>query len=82
MTCTAPGWDALPPDRPAAAEPEAVAPEPVAAAASVPESAPTPEPEPAMAAASTEPVIGPAVQPIVIGTSDVAVEKKRGWWRR
>lgn len=86
-----PGSENVPPDRPTAAAPvpetaaESVAsspaaPEPVAATASTPE--PESALEPAMDGASSEPVIGPAVQPVVIGGSDVAVEKKRGWWRR
>jgi hypothetical protein len=33
--------------------------------------------------ASREPLIGPAVLPIVLGTPEAAVtEKKRGWWRK
>jgi ribonuclease E len=33
-------------------------------------------------AGATEPVAGPVVQPVVIGTSEATGEKKRGWWRR
>ncbi len=57
----------------------AAVPEPVAATPPEPEpvQAPEPEPEPAPA----EPVVGPAIQPIVIGEAP-PVEKKRGWWRR
>jgi len=29
-----------------------------------------------------EPVAGPVLQPVVIGTSEATGEKKRGWWRR
>jgi ribonuclease E len=32
--------------------------------------------------ASTEPVVGPAIKPVVIGQDEVPVERKRGWWRR
>jgi ribonuclease E len=31
---------------------------------------------------SSEPVAGPIIQPVVIGTAETAGEKKRGWWRR
>ena len=58
-----------------------VVPEPVAETPPEPEpvqaSAPEPEPEPAPA----EPIVGPAIQPVVIGEAP-PVEKKRGWWRR
>jgi len=60
----------------AAAEPVVeVVPEPA------PEPVPEPEPEPEPEPVSTEPVVGPAIQPIVIGEAP-PVEKKRGWWRR
>ena len=39
---------------------------------------PTPEPEPL----SAEPVVGPAIQPVIIGQADIKVEPKRGWWKR
>jgi hypothetical protein len=38
--------------------------------------------DPADVAASTEPVVGPAIKPVVIGSDPVVVERKRGWWRR
>ena len=38
--------------------------------------------DPVDVAASTEPVVGPAIKPVVIGESDTTVERKRGWWRR
>ena len=38
--------------------------------------------DPVDVAASTEPVVGPAIKPVVIGTGENAVERKRGWWRR
>ncbi len=51
------------------AEPEAVAAEPVV----------TPEELPS----APEPVVGPAVKPLVIGQDEIpAAERKRGWWRR
>ena len=68
-------------------EPELVAaapaPEPVAAA-------PAPEPEPIAVAPApapappppAEPVIGPAIQPVVIGEAGPEAPKKKGWWRR
>jgi ribonuclease E len=58
------------------------------AAAPVAASSPQPPPatngkvEPAPAAEAAEPVAGPVVQPVVIGESETAGEKKRGWWRR
>jgi hypothetical protein len=38
--------------------------------------------DPADIAASTEPVVGPAIKPVVIGSDPVVAERKRGWWRR
>jgi ribonuclease E len=35
------------------------------------------EPPPA-----NEPVVGPAIKPVVIGQDEAPVERKRGWWRR
>ena len=67
---------AAPPPEP---EPEAV--EQQAPAEPAPITAATPEPEPLVAANDEAPE--PAVKPIIIGgEQDVAVEKKRGWWRR
>ena len=37
---------------------------------------------PAGAAASSEPVVGPAIQPVIIGAGETAAAGKRGWWRR
>jgi ribonuclease E len=48
-------------------------PEPIVPLAAAPEHVPEPEPEPEA---------GPAIKPILIGSGDVASEKKRGWWRR
>jgi ribonuclease E len=31
---------------------------------------------------SPEPIVGPIIQPVVIGTTEASGEKKRGWWRR
>jgi ribonuclease E len=33
-------------------------------------------------APSVEPFTGPVIQPVVIGATETAGEKKRGWWRR
>jgi ribonuclease E len=67
-----------------APEPEPVA-EPMAAVALAPEPAPEPvvvaAPEPQPEPVRQEPVVGPAIQPIVIGEAPPA-EIKRGWWRR
>lgn len=61
--------EALAPVEPPAPEP---APAPVAA-----EPAPAPQPEKA------EPVIGPAIQPVVLGDgAEVARPKRQGWWKR
>jgi ribonuclease E len=38
--------------------------------------------DPVDVAESTEPVAGPAIKPVVIGEAEIAVERKRGWWRR
>jgi ribonuclease E len=32
--------------------------------------------------ASTGPIVGPAIKPVVIGAGEAAAERKRGWWRR
>ena len=65
----APVAEALAPVEPPAPEP---APAPVAA-----EPAPAPQPEKA------EPVIGPAIQPVVLGDgAEVARPKRQGWWKR
>jgi hypothetical protein len=29
-----------------------------------------------------DPIVGPAIQPVVIGAGEPTVEKKRGWWRK
>ena len=70
----------------AAPEPEPE-PAPQAQATIEPEPTPAPPPEPEPApepmAAANDPIVGPAIQPIVIGgEQDAVVEKKRGWWRR
>ncbi len=58
-------------------------PEPEPEPEPVPAPQPLPEPEPEPLAAANDPVVGPAIQPIVIGgEQDAVVEKKRGWWRR
>jgi ribonuclease E len=77
--------------------PAAPAPEPVAEAAPVaeapapveppaPEPAPVPvaaEPAPAPQPEKAEPVIGPAIQPVVLGDgAEVARPKRQGWWKR
>jgi hypothetical protein len=55
-------------DEPAAPEAEQV----VAAVA-----APAPE------APATEPTVGPAIKPLVIGQDELpAAERKRGWWKK
>jgi ribonuclease E len=65
----APVAEALAPVEPPAPEP---APAPVAA-----EPAPAPQPEKA------EPVIGPAIQPVVLGDgAEIARPKRQGWWKR
>jgi hypothetical protein len=33
-------------------------------------------------AASGEPVVGPPIQPVIIGTGEKVAATKRGWWRR
>jgi hypothetical protein len=44
---------------------------------------PAAEREPELAQAANDAASAPAIQPIIIGAvQDVAVEKKRGWWRR
>ncbi|MCA3419043.1 MAG: ribonuclease E/G [Roseomonas sp.] len=69
VTEAAPVAEAPAPVEPPAPEP---APAPVAA-----EPAPAPQPEKA------EPVIGPAIQPVVLGDgAEVARPKRQGWWRR
>jgi ribonuclease E len=55
-------------------------PEAVAVVAAAPEPEPLPEPEQVPELVS-DPVVGPAIQPVVIGEAP-PVEKKRGWWRR
>ena len=61
-------------EAPAPVEPPAPEPVPVPVAA---EPAPTPQPEKA------EPVIGPAIQPVVLGDgAEVARPKRLGWWKR
>lgn len=57
---------------------EAPAPEPEAAVV-----APEPEAEAEAAPAPSEPVVGSAVKPVIIGQDTVPVtERKRGWWKR
>ncbi|MGI9127745.1 MAG: Rne/Rng family ribonuclease [Roseomonas sp.] len=69
VTEAAPVVEAPAPVAPPAPEP---APAPVAA-----EPAPAPEPDKA------EPVIGPAIQPVVLGEgAEVARPKRQGWWKR
>ena len=61
-----------------------VVPEPVAVVEAAPEPVVEPVREPVQAApepALAEPIVGPAIQPVVIGEAPPA-EKKRGWWRR
>ena len=59
-------------EAPAPVEPPAPEPAPIAA-----EPAPAPQPEKA------EPVIGPAIQPVVLGDgAEVARPKRLGWWKR
>ncbi len=67
--------DAVPvAEAPAPVEPPAPEPAPVPVAA---EPAPAPQPEKA------EPVIGPAIQPVVLGDgAEVARPKRLGWWKR
>jgi len=61
-------------EAPAPVEPPAPEPAPVPVAA---EPAPAPQPEKA------EPVIGPAIQPVVLGEgAEVARPKRLGWWKR
>jgi ribonuclease E len=61
-------------EAPAPVEPPAPDPAPVPVAA---EPAPAPQPEKA------EPVIGPAIQPVVLGEgAEVARPKRLGWWKR
>ena len=61
-------------EAPAPVEPPAPEPVPVPIAA---EPAPAPQPEKA------EPVIGPAIQPVVLGDgAEVARPKRLGWWKR
>lgn len=61
-------------EAPAPVEPPAPEPAPVPVAA---EPAPAPQPEKA------EPVIGPAIQPVVLGDgAEVARPKRLGWWKR
>lgn len=61
-------------EAPAPVEPPAPEPAPVPVAA---EPAPAPQPEKA------EPVIGPAIQPVVLGDgAEVARPKRQGWWKR
>ena len=38
--------------------------------------------DPVAVTASTDPVVGPAVQPVIIGAGDPTAATKRGWWRR
>jgi len=75
---------------PVAAEPVAAAPAPEPAPEPVAET-PPPEPEPVAAAPppapepapSTEPIVGPATKPLVLGVDEVPVtERKRGWWKK
>jgi ribonuclease E len=59
---------------PAPVEPPAPEPAPVAVAA---------EPAPASQPEKAEPVIGPAIQPVVLGDgAEVARPKRQGWWKR
>ena len=37
---------------------------------------------PADIAVSSDPVVGPAIQPVIIGAGETAAAGKRGWWRR
>ena len=72
----APVWaEAVPvAEAPAPVEPPAPEPAPAPVAA---EPAPAPQPEKA------EPVIGPAIQPVVLGDgAEVARPKRLGWWKR
>ena len=38
--------------------------------------------DPVDLAASVEPVVGPPIQPVIIGTGEKVAATKRGWWRR
>jgi ribonuclease E len=69
----------------AAAAPAQATPPKVTAAPPAPQPAIATQAAPAPAAVEpvvTEPVIGPAIQPVIIGETAPAAEKKRGWWRR
>jgi hypothetical protein len=64
----APAAEVAPPEAPVVAAPPAAA-----------EPAPAPAPETEKA----EPVIGPAIQPVVLGEgAEVARPKRQGWWKR
>ncbi len=55
----------------------------IAAELAPPVPEPVPEPRPAAPPAREEPVIGPAVQPVVIGAeAEPPAAPRRGWWRR
>ncbi len=55
----------------------------VAKVVAEPAPAPEPEPVPAPVANDTEPVVGPAIKPVVIGQDTAPqTERRRGWWRR
>jgi ribonuclease E len=38
--------------------------------------------EPGPIAARSEPIVGPAIQPVIIGAGETEIARKRGWWRR
>jgi ribonuclease E len=40
------------------------------------------EPQPAGDKAVVEPLVGPAIKPVVIGAGETVTEKKRGWWKK
>jgi ribonuclease E len=64
-----PAAEVAPPEAPVVAAPAPIVAEP----------APAPAPEPEKA----EPVIGPAIQPVVLGEgAEVARPKRQGWWKR
>jgi hypothetical protein len=71
----APVAEPPPAESPVAEQPDTAPPAPALSEAVAPV-------DPVDVAASTEPVVGPAIKPVVIGESDTTVERKRGWWRR
>jgi hypothetical protein len=63
---------------PTPVEPPAPVEEPEPPPPPVVEPPPAPPPE-----ASAEPIVGPAIKPLVIGQDEIPVtERKRGWWKK